>query len=201
MYCRSILIILTSVVVTGFAGVAAAREQVQPIRIYDERNPAPDHIYFRHFLESLFDADSEERDSDAEIHEVLHGVGLSHSAGDEERARRMHRILRDRHMRISRDIRRAENRMLCDWRNGEWTEDEIFRQMDKLSVIRDRIAEKHYLDTLTMIDGKLAAALDLALQDGKTGFVSVRYPHKTMYDGAGLNVRDRVEALCRRKSF
>lgn len=86
--------------------------------------------------------------------------------------------------------------MLCDWREQELTEDDLFSRMDKLSVIRDRIAEKHYLDTLTMIDATLAAALDLALQQGKTGFVSVRYPHKAMYVDTGVNVQDRVEAIC-----
>ena len=197
MSVRILLLLLLAIVCVG--EYAGAREQVQPIRIYDEHNPAPDHIYFRHFLQSLFEVDGEDPGDDEEIHEVLHGVGLSHSAPDEARARVMHKVLRDRHLRISRDIRRAEHRMLCDWRDEEWTDDDMFRQMDKLSVIRDRIAEKHYLDTLTMIDAKLAAALDLALQDGKTGFVSVRYPHKAMYEGASLSVRDRVEALCNRQ--
>ena len=197
MSVRILLLLLLAIVCVG--EYAGAREQVQPIRIYDEHNPAPDYIYFRHFLQSLFEVDGEDPGVDDEIHDVLHGVGLSHSAPDEARARVMHKVLRDRHLRISRDIRRAEHRMLCDWRDAEWTDDDMFRQMDKLSVVRDRIAEKHYLDTLTMIDAKLAAALDLALQDGKTGFVSVRYPHKAMYEGASLGVRDRVEALCNRQ--
>lgn len=190
------LLLVAATLSVGMGAAAQARDRVAPIRVYDEFNPAPDHIYFRHFLQSLFDPDGERPEIDQEIHEVLHGIGLSHSPADEDRARRMHEVLRDRHMRITRDIRRAEHRMLCDWREQELTEDELFKRMDKLSVIRDRIAEKHYLDTLTMIDATLAAALDLALQNGKNGFVSVRYPHKAMYRGAGLNVQDRVEAVC-----
>jgi len=203
MTIRTELIFLAGLLLAGLADSAAARSStssIEPLRVYDEENPAPDHIYFRHFLQGLFDSDtdSESRDSDAEVHEVLHGIGLSHSLEDENRARRMHNVLRKSHMQISRDIRRAEHRMLCEWRDDNWTEDDLYQQMDKLSEIRDRIAEKHYLNTLTTIEGKLAAALDLALQQGKSGFVSVRYPHKAMYEGSSLNVTNRVEALCRR---
>ena len=185
---------------TGSPSIAAVAGEgpVQPLRVYDEANPAPDHIYFRQYLQMLFDSDDPDDSEDGSFHAVLHGMGFDHRPEYDARARKMHKALKKRHYKLAGDIQRAEHRMLCKKPREQWTDDEIFTQMDKLADVRDRIAEKHYLNTMTMLDIRLAAALDIALQDGRTGFVSVRYPHKAMYENTGVNVRDKVESLCQR---
>lgn len=187
-----------------FAFIAPASAQAPDPSLshsYGENNPAPDYLVFRHYLR-LLSGLPDETPEGGDVHDFTKAHFLRHSldfehdeAGDAE-SQELADYLMSVHASLSSDIDREEKKRVCS--NGflNRNANAIYSAMDKLTKERDKISEAYYLEVISTIGSENAVRLDAALQDRKRKFSSYRSPAAKMYEGTGVDVRQRLTAVC-----
>lgn len=176
---------------------AAAQEKVSTdvLRYYDASSQAPDYVVFRSYLRQINAHDEQGGDEDG-VHFVQETMRLDHDDAGYRRASELHTLLIARHRLLAADIDQAENEMLCGESRRTRSEADVYAIIDRLPGIREKIAEKHYLETITTVDSDTAQKLDATIQQSKKDFSSTRFSARSMFGDAGVDVIDHVEKLC-----
>lgn len=195
MFQRTIFVLLPFLVAgLGTSSLYAQEPNETDIRAKYNGPDTPDEVVFKSWLELVVFNDTVEDYSSA--HFVQDAFKLDHDEEGWAIASKASQAFTLANEGIQQDIRNMENLSLCGPYRSEKSYDEVYATLDSVDDEREVIARRHYLATLNRLPPEAAAGLREALDKMKLQYDGGKTKHKSMYEGASLDVKNYIEILC-----